>query len=229
MKSRIGFTELSTFSTGHSAALMALQNGFVEIQEGRADLFLIGGADSYMDADTLEWLDETEQLHSEENTWGFIPGEAAGFALLASERAAQRFGLSPLLRVVAAATSIETNLIRTDTVCTGKGLTASVKQTLRALPAEEKVHHTICDMNGERYRADELAFTITRTSNHFVDATNFLSPADCWGDVGAASGGLFLNLAAAAKRKNYGQGPNTLLWTSSDSGERSAALIAGGA
>jgi 3-oxoacyl-[acyl-carrier-protein] synthase-1 len=218
--------QLATFISGHSAGLMALGAGCTEIQTGKADLCLIGGVDSYLEPETLEWLDETEQLHSEANTWGFVPGEAAGFCLLASQRAAQKYGLEPLGWVLGVATAMERNLIRTDTVCIGQGLSQAVKQVLPALPAPDgKIHHTICDMNGERYRADELAFTICRTSERFVEASDFLSPADCWGDVGAASGPLFLNLAVAASLKGYSKGSYTLLWTSSDTGERSAAVV----
>ncbi len=212
--------------SGHSAGLMALEAGCQEIQGGRGDFCLIGGVDSYLEPETLEWLDEGEQLHSTANSWGFIPGEAAGFCLLASQRAAERCRLKVLGWVLAVATAMEQNLIKTDTVCTGQGLSRAVKQVLQAVPSpEERVNQTICDMNGERYRADEFAFTIARTSERFVDASDFLSPADCWGDVGAASGPLFLNLVSAAARKGYAKGPRTLLWTSSESGERSAAVI----
>ena len=209
---------------------MALDAAFRQIQSGETELCLVGGVDSYLDAEMLEWLDRTEQLHSEANTWGFAPGEAAGFCLLASERAARRYSLTPLLQINAAATAIETNLIRTETVCTGRGLTEAFRGALAGLPEpaagiEDKVHQTICDMNGERYRADELAFTICRTSERFVDASKFLAPADCWGDVGAASGPLFVGLAAAAAQQGYAPGPHTLVWTSSDRGERAAALV----
>jgi 3-oxoacyl-[acyl-carrier-protein] synthase-1 len=80
-------------------------------------------------------------------------------------------------------------------------------------------------MNGEAYRADEYGFTIVRTSQHFASAGDFLAPADCWGDVGAATGPLLLALAVIAARKSYAPGPHALLWTSSEGGERSAALI----
>lgn len=220
--------ELFTFTSGHSAGLMALGAGCDKIRAGNADLCLIGGVDSYLEPETLEWLDANEQLHSEANNWGFVPGEAAGFCLLASQREAERLRLVPLCWVLSVATAIEPNLIKTDTICIGKGLSECVKNVLAALPTpESKINQTFCDMNGERYRADELAFTICRTSDRFVDAPDFSSPADCWGDVGAASGPLFVNLAVAAGAKGFSKGPYTLLWTSSETGERSAAIIHG--
>ena len=80
-------------------------------------------------------------------------------------------------------------------------------------------------MNGEAYRADEFGFMLARTSERFVDSSDFTAPADSWGDVGAASGPLFVLLAAAAAMKGYARGPLTLLWTSSEGGERAAALF----
>jgi 3-oxoacyl-[acyl-carrier-protein] synthase I len=223
---RFRLTGLSTFASGHSAGLMALGAGCEEIEAGHSEFCLVGGVDSYLEAETLEWLDETEQLHSEANTWGFTPGEGAGFCLVCSQSAAERRRLEPLGWVLEVSTAMEQNLIRTDTVCVGQGLSQAVKQVLPVLPSPDgKISQTICDMNGERYRADELAFTICRTSERFVDATDFLSPADCWGDVGAASGPLFVGLAAAASRRGYSKGSYTLLWTSSDTGERSAAVV----
>jgi 3-oxoacyl-[acyl-carrier-protein] synthase-1 len=80
-------------------------------------------------------------------------------------------------------------------------------------------------MNGEPYRADEYGFTVTRTRERFEAASEFVAPADCWGDVGAASGPLLAVLAVVAHAKRYARGGASLLWASSDSGERAAALL----
>jgi 3-oxoacyl-[acyl-carrier-protein] synthase-1 len=128
--------------------------------------------------------------------------------------------------VFATATARETNLIKTETVCTGKGLTDAFRQVISAIPAPEmKIEQIICDMNGEPYRADEYGFASLRLSERFVDASDFQAPADCWGDVGAASGPLFLNLIAASVLRGYAKRELSLIWTSSEGGERSAALI----
>jgi len=223
--SALRFSEVQSISCGHSAGLMAIQEGCKRIREGSIAMCVAGGVDSYLSPETLEWLDEHEQLHSERNKWGFIPGEAAGFCLLASARALERYRFRTLGKILAVATARETNLIKTDSVCTGEGLTKAFKAALQSLPPQQKINHIICDMNGERYRADEYGFTVARTSEYFVDATDFLSPADCWGDVGAASGSLFVNLAIAASLRKYTNGPLFLTWTSSEGGERSAALL----
>jgi len=220
--------ENEIIQTGHSAGLMALEAGLKKLRHG-AELCLIGGIDSYLEPETLEWLEESDQLHSSgkmNNAWGFVPGEAAGFCLLATSSAVRRHHLHPLAAVVAATTTIEANLIKTNSVCLGRGLTNAFENVLRAMPSTSpKIENIICDMNGEPYRADEYGFASTRVSEYFVDVSDFLAPADCWGDVGAASGPLFINLATAAWKKDYASGPLALLWTSSESGERSAVVL----
>jgi 3-oxoacyl-[acyl-carrier-protein] synthase-1 len=121
---------------------------------------------------------------------------------------------------------VEANCIHTDTVCIGEGLSAAFQQALAGLPSgNARVDHTICDMNGEPYRGNEFGFARLRSSGRFAAGSEFDTPADCWGDVGAASGPLFAILAAFAARKRYAPGPLTLLWASSQGGGRAAALL----
>ncbi len=210
---------------GHVAGLAAIEEGCRWIREGRADLCLAGGIESYIDRATLEWIDWTGQLHAPGNSWGFVPGEAAGFCLLASERLAAEASLKVLGSVLGAATTLEPKLRRDRAVCSGDGLTESWRCTLAGLPAEAKVDQMICDMNGQSHRADEFAFAIMRLSRRFQDPGRFRTPADCWGDVGAASGPLFLALAVMAGKKRWAAGPHTLLWCNAMVAERSSALV----
>lgn len=214
------------FSTGHSSGLMALQEAQGRLTGGSADLCLVGGVESYLSPETLEWLDECDRLHSETQTWGFIPGEAAGFVLVGTREWTRHHEVSLLGGGLGVATAHEKNLINTDSVCLGEGLSGAFRQALGMLPAAEtRIDHMICDLNGEPYRADEFGYTMVRTADRFVDASHFLTPADCWGDVGAASGPLFVILALAAGLRGYANGPYTLVWTSSEGGQRCAAVV----
>lgn len=210
---------------GHASGLMALEAGTRMLHQGGAEFVLAGGVDSQIDADTLEWLDCCDRLHVSTNGWGYVPGEAAAFCLLCTARTAERHGLDPLGSIGAFGVAEEANRIYTQTICIGRGLTQAVRQTLDAMPAGAIVNATICDQNGEAYRADECGFMLSRTAERFAAPTEFATPADCWGDVGAASGPLFVLLAACAARKGYAKGPRTLLWASSEGGARSAALF----
>lgn len=220
------FSATRAVAIGHAAGLAALEQAWRLIRAGEIEACLVGGVDSYEDADTLEWLDGLEQLHSKTNKWGFVPGEGAGFVLLSSPLFAQKYKLQPLGEVLTAALAKEQHLIKTDSVCIGEGLTAAFKAALDAMPVpNDPIHQTVCDMNGERYRADEFGYTIVRTANRFADPGEFLAPADCFGDIGAASVPLHIALAVTAGQKGYDSGPNTLLWASSEAGERAAAVL----
>jgi 3-oxoacyl-[acyl-carrier-protein] synthase I len=210
---------------GGVAGLTAVEEGCRLIREGNTDACLAGGIESYIDRVTLEWLDWTGQFHSPNHSWGFIPGEAAGFCLLASERLVRDARLEVLGTVRGASTILEPKLRRDRAVCLGEGLTESFRRTLAALPDGAKVDQVIGDLNGQPHRADEFGFTMTRLAGRFHDPGRFHTPAECWGDVGAASGPLFLALAALAGKKRYARGPHTLVWASAMVAERAAALI----
>jgi 3-oxoacyl-[acyl-carrier-protein] synthase-1 len=196
------------------------------LAEGKAELVLAGGVDSYLNAETLNWLDEGEQLHSEGNIYGFCPGEAAGFVLMATPQTARRLGLPGLIGIVATASAIEANLLKTTDICIGEGLGQAFEVVAQALGQGHAATRVICDMNGERYRANEYGMAALRVPRLFHNAAAFDTPADCWGDVGAASGPLHMCLAIEAEARGYATGPLTLVWGSSESGQRSAALLA---
>ncbi len=210
---------------GHAGGILAMEAARRLIAEGRADMVLAGGVDSYLSRDTLEWLDDSEQLHSEENIYGFCPGEAAGFVLITRTETARRFGLVPLISIVSVASGIEKNLIKTEGICLGEGLSAAFRTAAEPLSEAEAIDRIICDMNGERYRGNEYGFAVLKASGLFKDAAAFEAPADCWGDVGAASGPLYACLVVEAEARGYGNGPLSLIWTGSESGRRAAAIL----
>jgi len=217
--------EIKTAYRGHAAGLMTLRSANKLLEAGSSQFCLVGGVDSYIEADTLEWLEENEQLHMPSNAWGFMPGEASAFLLLCSMKTAKRFGLLPKAELLSTGYAEEKNLIKTETVCIGEGLTAAVRDGCQMLAENQKISQMYCDQNGEAYRADEHGFMIARLSDFFNDPSNYVAPADCWGDVGAASGLLFVNQICAAAEKNYGMGSVSMLWTSSESGDRAAAVF----
>ena len=214
--------KMESIETGHAAGAMAVKAAWESVRAGAAEFALAGGVDSYLEPETLEWLEANDQIHSagpENNAYGFIPGEAAGFVLLASEAAAERYDLQSAVELLTTATARETKVIKTDAVCTGEGLTALFR-ALAGEPQSLRADHLYCDMNGEPYRADEFGFAIIRAGGLFHDPSTFTAPADCWGDVGAASAPLFLVLIDAAARKGYAPGSVLAAFTSSESGER---------
>ena len=217
---------------GQAAGFLALQSALERVGADPDTPVIVAGVDSWLAPDTLEWLEETGQLHSageRNNAWGFVPGEGAGAILVMSQSQARRRAARTFTTLVSVGTAREERLIRSGEVCLGIGLTAAVRAALEPLATGQRVSDVYCDMNGEPYRADEYGFTVTRTREMFVSASDFVAPADCWGDVGAASAPLLVALGAVAQLKGYAKGDTCLAWAGSDSGERGAALLHGSA
>lgn len=211
---------------GHAGGIVAMLHARDALIEGKVRLCLVGGVDTYIEPETLEWLDEFEQLHSDNNIYGFCPGEAAGFLLMSTLKTARELGCTPLVELVSLGAAKETKRIKTETVVLGEGLGAAFRSTFDDAPRQiGLVDRIICDMNGERYRGNEYGFAVLRNKGKFKDAADFETPADCWGDVGAASGPLFVGLVVEAQRRKYSKGLLSLIWASSENGSRAAALL----
>jgi len=222
----VGFTAdgpaTESVADGHAGGLLALENAVRQLRESEAQLCLVGGADSWLDPERLEAIDFAGRLHCVNYSWGFTPGEGAGCCLVTTGSVARRLGLNPLAEVLAVATAQETKLMGAQTVCLGEGLTAAFRGVL---DPRHRVSHSYCDFNGETYRADEYGFAVCRTRDGFEDAGSFTAGAECWGDVGAASGALALTLPLAAWSRGYAKGRVSLVWCSSACAPLRAAVL----
>jgi 3-oxoacyl-[acyl-carrier-protein] synthase-1 len=218
--------QLLSFPRGHAAGFLALEQAVAEIEGRSTELALVGGVDSYLDAPALEWLDANRQLASDANRSAFTPGEGAAFALLASKGIGRVIGIDEHAHVLGVATGHEPNRMKTDTICVGEGLSHVIAAATRGLRLpEQKITTTFCDINGERYRSEEFMYVPLRVWAPFVDANVYDAPADCWGDVGAASGPLFTTLAAVSARRGHAKGKYVLTWASSEGGARGACAL----
>lgn len=218
--------ETRAYMSGHSSTLFLIDQACNEMAQGHYDMCLVGGVESYFHPDTMEWLDQNRQLVGAVSRSGFVPGEGAGFCLLMTPAAAQRTGLIPLALVTGSATAWESRRIKTSEVNLGQGLVEAVHNTVSSMQVPRDCINAIyCDINGERYRGEEWGFVCLKLARFFDDPADYCSAADCWGDMGAASGGLLLTLAIQAAQRGYAAGRRSLLWTSSENGLRAAVLL----
>jgi 3-oxoacyl-[acyl-carrier-protein] synthase-1 len=222
----IEISGVTAFAQGHASGLLAIENAIEQMRQGAFEACLVGGVDSYFNPDTMEWLDANRQLVGAVSRSGFVPGEGAAFCLLMTDRTRNKLGLKSLACILACASAHEVKLIKTSAICLGEGLTSAVRDAARVLSQpSEKINTVICDINGERYRGEEWGFVCLRMPHCFDDPTAYDSPADCWGDMGAASGPLFAMLACQAATRGYAKGPRTLLWASSECGVRATTVL----
>ncbi|HVY49447.1 MAG TPA: beta-ketoacyl synthase N-terminal-like domain-containing protein [Minicystis sp.] len=216
---------VTTFAEGHAAALNAIEQACAKIRRGEAEVCLAGGVDSYLEPETMDFLEDTARLKNPDRPWGFVPGEAAAFCVLASPRWLEAHGVVAPLSVLGAASAHEPAPLHGDAVCTGSGLTAAFDGALAPLADRRaRVTRLVGDLNGEPYRVDELGFALARIGDALARPGAVLAPAACWGDVGAASGALFAGLAFQAALRAE-TAATTLAWASSENGRRAAALF----
>jgi 3-oxoacyl-[acyl-carrier-protein] synthase-1 len=210
---------------GHAGSLRGIEQARALITARRCELCLVGGVDSYLEPDTLDDLESARRLKVEGVRSGFFPGEGAAFMAFSGPGIARRLGIPVLASCVGERTASEARVIDGEEEVLGHGLAAAILGAASGLRLpEEAVDFTYCDLNGERYRADEWAFAVLRAHAVLGD-TAFEAPADCWGDVGAASGVLGCVLAVRAWVRGYAPGRRALVWAGSDRGLRGAAIL----
>ena len=221
---RLGPFNVTLGAQGHAGVLAEMDAAARRIASGALDLCIVGGVDSYFEADTIEWLQRHGQLALEDIPIGFSPGEAAGFVALASSYALRALRAPSLATLGGSHVARESRLIKTDAINLGKGLTAAVAGA--TAPLSGRVLDTIyCDINGERYRSEEWGFVALALPHVCRDPSGYEMPSAAWGDVGAASGALLTVLAVAGWQRGYARGPHALLWASSEGGLRAAVVV----
>lgn len=214
LRDRLDITAQSVSQRGHVAGIEAVQAALAQPFDGWT---LLVGADSWLDAATLEWLDAEQLLRVRSRPFGFVPGEAAA-ALLLTPRA----GAATILSINAAAIASEApEALARDQPRLGRALSRAARTVLADAPYATR---TLCaDLNGLPGRADEVGYTVLRVREHLHDELQSLTPAEWFGDVGAASVPLALALAAAAPPRTADSVPgSTLLLAQSLGADRGA-------
>jgi 3-oxoacyl-[acyl-carrier-protein] synthase-1 len=219
------FRERKIFTSGQAGGLLAIQEAMDSLAKGAATCCVVIGADSYLAPETLVRLDEEKRLKSAGNQDGFIPGEAAAALLLESYSSAKKREVEVLARIETVGSGKEKNIIGSDNPSTGEVLSGAIRNMIKAGDEGEKFQWVVCDLNGESYRAREWGYVRVRLRSLFEDTLALWHPADCIGDVGAASGVVLATVTARAFQRGYAPAERALLWASSDGGDRASVVV----
>lgn len=212
---------------GRAGGLTALGVARQEVESGRASFALAGGVDTYRDPYVLGTLDLQKRVKSSAHLDGFVPGEAAAFLLLGSERSAAKAGISPLCRLSRVTEGVEEGHLQSDQPYKGEGLANAVSRFLEENPPAGTIATVYSSMNGENYWAKEWGVAYLRNRAAFSEDPEIHHPADCFGDVGAATGPLLVGLAMIGIRGGYRRGP-AVVYCSSDGGARAVMSLSAG-
>lgn len=217
-----------TIDTGHAGVISAIEKAMGDIAEGKIDRCLVGGIDSFLDIQTLDWLQKNQRLKTEENPLGFQPSEAGAFLLLEKLGSDPKTKTDILAILSATATSFEPDHLFTGKPALGRGLTKSVLDLIKKRGSKEvKLEWIISDQNGEYYRAQEWGHALLQLSIHYPDlkTASLWYPATSFGDTGAASGAVSICSAIRSFMHNYAVTSDAIIISSSDQGERAALYL----
>lgn len=215
-----------TLTQGNAAGAVALQSAHALLSSGSSDACLVVGADSFIDPDILEPLDESGRVMSLSNRWGFPPGEGAAALLLVSKAKVRSLNMRALAEVHGVGIAHELHGREGDGVCVGEALADAFRQSVRSLGEPVAAHY--CDIDGDRYREHEYSYAINRVHPEmFVDSTNYVAPAESWGAVGAASLVMLSALAIARQQRDAKVGPTSMAWAGSETGLRGSVVYRG--
>ena len=222
LASEVGFPlDLLTsrvFPMGRAAGINAL-NGAIELLLNTSlERIIVGGVDSFIDPMLLSALDVEDRLTSSTTMRGFVPGEGAAFLVL--EKTAE----SGLI-VSIPGTADEPGHMYSEETCLGDGLSMAVSIALEGLA--QPVQTVMCSMNGEPAHVKEWGIAQLRNNHAFDEGVQLHHPAECYGDLGAATAPTLLALTVLGLEKGYYSGP-ALVWCASDDQQRGAVVISHG-
>lgn len=217
---------IAVFSNGHAGVLLALDRAMRDLAEGRLDVAVVGGVDSLLETEFLSFLLAERKLKTETFPAGIIPGEAAAFVVLEAVEHARARGAKALSCVTAVRTAVEAAPVSGEAPSRAEATTRVLQEELADAPCGPPgIHRIVNDLNGERWRFLEWAMADARALSKLPPHWRLWHPADCFGDIGAATGAAHLCLATRAFQRGYAVGQAILICNSSDGGERVATVV----
>jgi 3-oxoacyl-[acyl-carrier-protein] synthase I len=209
------------FYGGHAGFVQALDAAASCINQGMVKHCIVGGIDSLVEPTVLEAANAQRALKAEGRAVGFMPGEAAAFLLLRSARSGHLPGTLNL--AVTGTAVVEVHECNGESATAGKALAQAIA---RVAPKERAFF--LGDLNGEESRAMEWGHAAVHLRQQFHDGLHLdlWTPAQHFGEVGAAAGPVAACLGMRGLEKGYAPAPSFVVWLSSGSGLKSAFSIA---
>lgn len=213
--------------TGNSSVIQCIEVAGKLLKKDPHSLCIVGGIDSLLASDTLDWFEDSERLKSETfgRNQGFLPGEAVGFMLVETNEGALGRKKKALVEVVGVGLANEPAPFLSEKPSKGEGLTKACRTALSESSCDPAdIEAVLGDLNGEFFRAKEWGYAELRCFGNCNDARQLWYPADCMGSVGAASGTTLMNIAAAGLSRGWIE-KYAMVFCSDDEGECGSAIL----
>lgn len=215
-------------TSGATGVIEAVAQAQKTLASGALDFAIVVALDSWLDYDTLVWLERAGRLKTPDQPVGLSPGEACAVLVLESPRHARdrraetlasigqtQFGEDPMNLLAGESPTGRTLAEVIDTVRPGAGWGNSVRPWI------------LSDHNGESYRAAEwgnaLVHLVAR-SDVYQDIASWF-PAASFGDTGAAAAGVAICVALRAFARGYALHDTAAIVASSDGPTKASILV----
>jgi 3-oxoacyl-(acyl-carrier-protein) synthase len=209
----------------HAGFVATLETATEMVASGRVDRCLVGAMDSCLDPEFLLAAAVKGVLKTPKNPVGFVPGEAAAFALLERTADARRAAARPIASFTCGPL-VPGGFDRfSDKPPDGVVLARAIRSLLATEAGRADVGLVIGDLNGDDYRARNWGGALPRVRSRGVTNAPMWIPALGFGETGSAAGAVGLCLAARAMERGHLRGA-ALAWLSDESGAAAALLVA---
>lgn len=209
--------------SGRAAGIEGISLARRYLYEQGEDYVLLGGSDSYWSFPRLNELDEAQRVLTPVCKDGFAPGEAAGFILLTARAELAMQQENHIVNLSGSGASAESGHLYSQLPYLGNGLDQAFKQALGGYEGGV-IDSIYTSMNGENHAAKEYGVAYLRSKKRFHSEVRVEHPADCYGDLGAATGPILIALSARDLLKQP-QANAHLVYSSSDGPSRAAVLL----
>lgn len=214
-----------TFDFGRASAFHALEFAYHYLFDSpEYEYLVLGGVDSYVDERKLAKLSKEDRLRSPGSQEGFTPGEAAAFVLLTRSARLAHALSGQLVAVSPPGIDAEPGHLYSDCPYLGEGLHQAFSKALTHADVSQGISRIYSSMNGEHHWAKELGVAQLRHRSAFSDNCSVFHPADCWGDLGAATVPALMSLALM-DLEDCEPGTACVVYASSDDAPRGAVVM----
>lgn len=208
-------------ATGRAGAVQAMRYAFDYMENNNETHVLVGGVDTFCNPGLLSRLDVEDRLLSTGAANGFAIGEGAGFILLSRTPTTNQ-------SIVISRPGIHQepgHRYNPDEPYLGEGLSHAATMAISNSP-KHTISTLYSSMNGESFFAKEHGVMMLRNHKALTDNISVLHPADCYGDLGAATGIALITLSALnLSQTDHDSNHAHMICCSSDLSARAAVCV----
>ena len=222
---RVSSPSVKMINKGNASLHYAVQETAKLIQVKPDTMCVIVCIDSLLDNATLNWLENTNSLKSSSfgRQSGLIPSEAVAFVIVEDLENAKKANKTILTRITSLGLSEEPHCRVSEQSGISKGLTEACNTALQPLK-KQNICAVFSDLSGEEDRAREWGIVRQRIFDKDQNQPPLWTPADTYGDISAASGGVLACIVAEGFKRNWLPSP-VMIICSDDHGSCGAVIL----